>query len=100
MGDFTGLNRKVKSEKWDLIFDKCDNVNEFVEQICKNLISLAKQYVSIKLVSITSKDKFWMIEKICVLIRNRKRWHDTYNRTTKLEHKTLRNFYHGSVKQR
>ena len=41
-GDFRDLNRKFESENWYLIFGKCDNVNDYAEQICDKIDSLKK----------------------------------------------------------
>lgn len=63
-GNYDEIRNKLKSEKWDDIFDNETNINNIYDKITEKITNLANRYIPNKTVITNSKNKPWFSKEL------------------------------------
>ena len=95
--DIVGLNAALANAPWDtglILFDDIDDTVQYFQNL---LVSVAKEFIPFRKITIRSKDKPWFTGYLRHLIRIRNRWNGIFSHTKRLEHREIRNYYRQLV---
>ena len=86
-GDFDTFNRLISEYDWSNLFNNCVTVDEACEKFTSTFLSMAKQCIPSKLISVRYNDKPWITSEVRKEIKIRNKLHKKLKENNTLTNK-------------